>query len=235
MASKGHLPSTGDRPGRGSAAVLAGGHAYGGTLKRTEQKLSRPARPDKAAAALRTAADAIQSGSAAFARLAVVSAADPVDRATGRLVHLPDAPFLVGDLDPAEILAAYVDGPVIVDNDVNWAARAERDALAATPVSDFAYVFLGEGLGAARRNLPSSTSVRNCHVWDLAIDGDELMTVTSVGSLAWHLHTTGQTRCRVALDTALSSCSLSSRGGLAAVGGAAGVAVFRRMPVRRGL
>jgi hypothetical protein len=290
-----------------------------------------------------------------------VSAADPVDRATGRLVHLPDAPFLVGDLDPAEILAAYVDGPVIVDNDVNWAARAERDALAATPVSDFAYVFLGEGLGAARRNLPSSTSVRNCHhrypceaawpgrptepgspsegtgeialletgswkiqarfevedlvnalaidpagrvavatsgsilivrspdgellhrldghlssisavgwtaderlfsggydgqvirwdldgnqpaltvdpgpgaVWDLAIDGDELMTVTSVGSLAWHLHTTGQTRCRVALDTALSSCSLSSRGGLAAVGGAAGVAVFRRMPVRRGL
>ena len=30
--------------------------------------------------------------------LAVVSAADPVDRHTGRLVHLPDAPFLVGEL-----------------------------------------------------------------------------------------------------------------------------------------
>jgi hypothetical protein len=29
-------------------------------------------------------------------RLAVVSAADPVDRATGRLVHLPDSPFLLG-------------------------------------------------------------------------------------------------------------------------------------------
>ena len=61
-------------------------------------------------------------------RLAVVSAADPVDRATGRLVHLPDAPFLVGELAPVELLAALVDGPVIVDNDVNWAARAERDA-----------------------------------------------------------------------------------------------------------
>ena len=37
----------------------------------------------------------------------------------------PDAPFLVGDLDPASLLAAAVDGPVLVDNDVNWAARAE--------------------------------------------------------------------------------------------------------------
>ena len=38
-------------------------------------------------------------------RLAVVSAADPVDRHTGRLIHLPDAPFLLGELDPAEVLA----------------------------------------------------------------------------------------------------------------------------------
>ena len=38
-------------------------------------------------------------------RLAVVSAADPVDRATGRLVHLPDAPFLLGELSPADVLA----------------------------------------------------------------------------------------------------------------------------------
>ena len=42
-------------------------------------------------------------------------------------VQLPDAPFLVGELDPVDVLAPYVDGPVIVDNDVNWAARAERD------------------------------------------------------------------------------------------------------------
>src|SRR4051812_36463803 len=41
-------------------------------------------------------------------RLAVVSAADPVDRATGRLVELPDAPFLVGALDPAAVLAGAV-------------------------------------------------------------------------------------------------------------------------------
>jgi predicted NBD/HSP70 family sugar kinase len=76
-------------------------------------------------------------------RLAVVSAADPVDRASGRLVQLPDAPFLVGSLDPVAVLSEFVDGPVVVDNDVNWAARAEPAS------ADFAYLFLGEGLGCA--------------------------------------------------------------------------------------
>jgi predicted NBD/HSP70 family sugar kinase len=58
-------------------------------------------------------------------------------------VQLPDAPFLVGSLDPVAVLSEYVDGPVVVDNDVNWAARAEPAS------SDFAYLFLGEGLGCA--------------------------------------------------------------------------------------
>ena len=76
----------------------------------------------------------------------MVSAADPVDRDTGRLVHLPDAPFLIGALDPVAVLAPHVAGPVTVDNDVNWAARAERELRAP---DDFAYLFLGEGLGCA--------------------------------------------------------------------------------------
>jgi len=76
-------------------------------------------------------------------RLAVISAADPVDRESGRLVQLPDAPFLVGSLDPVAVLAPSVDGPIVVDNDVNWAARAEPAS------ADFAYLFLGEGLGCA--------------------------------------------------------------------------------------
>jgi predicted NBD/HSP70 family sugar kinase len=75
-------------------------------------------------------------------RVAVVSAADPVDRKTGRLVELPDAPFLVAELDPPAVLADLVDGPVTVDNDVNWMARAEHG-------SDFVYVYLGEGVGCA--------------------------------------------------------------------------------------
>jgi len=46
------------------------------------------------------------------------------------------------------VLAEFVDGPVLVDNDVNWAARAER-AAAPEPMDDFVYLHLGEGLGCA--------------------------------------------------------------------------------------
>ena len=82
-------------------------------------------------------------------RLAVVSAADPVDRESGRLVELPDAPFLLGALDAPAVLAELVDGPVTVDNDVNWAARAEHSHGRAAGVRDVVYLFLGEGLGCA--------------------------------------------------------------------------------------
>lgn len=113
--------------------------AYGDTIARARRALDRPARPEDIAAAVRAAVEEIGHAP----RLAVVSAADPVDRASGRLIQLPDAPFLLGELDPAEVLRPYVDGPVVVDNDVNWAARAEQAG------DDFAYLFLGEGLGCA--------------------------------------------------------------------------------------
>jgi predicted NBD/HSP70 family sugar kinase len=118
--------------------------AYGDTIDRLECSLSRPAAPLDVAAALGDLCGQLTSASGA-ARVAVVSAADPVDRATGRLVHLPDAPFLVGELDPVAVLAPHVTGPVTVDNDVNWAARAEREYAG----DDFAYLYLGEGLGCA--------------------------------------------------------------------------------------
>lgn len=116
--------------------------AHGDTVSRTELKIDEPVRPERVAAALRTA---VQSGAT---RLAVVSAADPVDRVSGRMVQLPDAPFLLGELDTVAVLAPYVSGPVIVDNDVNWAAQAERDVHSG-PLDDFAYVFLGAGMGCA--------------------------------------------------------------------------------------
>jgi predicted NBD/HSP70 family sugar kinase len=117
--------------------------AYGDTVARDTRPIGRPAHPDRVAAAL---ADAVSTVAAGPARVAVVGAADPVDRATGRLVQLPDAPFLVGELDAVAVVAPFVDGPVIVDNDVNWAALAERDP---ERLSDFAYLYLGEGLGCA--------------------------------------------------------------------------------------
>ena len=109
-------------------------------------------------------------------RLAVVSAADPVDRETGRLVELPDAPFLLGALDAPAVLADLVDGPVTVDNDVNWAARAEH-ATAARP-GDFVYLYLGEGLGCA---VVSDGEVRRGHA-GLAGEIAHVMTVGPGGA-----------------------------------------------------
>jgi predicted NBD/HSP70 family sugar kinase len=123
--------------------------AYGDTVWRAEQKVSRPARAQQVARALQDAAVQARRGAGVIPRLAVVSAAGPVDRATGRLTQLPDEPFLLGHLDPVEVLSPHVGGPVIVDNDVNWAAQAEREHARAVALNDFAYVFLGEGLGAA--------------------------------------------------------------------------------------
>ena len=123
--------------------------ALGDTVARAEQDIGRPARPDQVAAALRAVVIRAQKGSGVTPRLAVVSAADPVDRGTGRLIQLPDAPFLLGELDPVEVLAPYVGGPVTVDNDVNWAARAERDGAPPGALRDFAYVYLDDGVGCA--------------------------------------------------------------------------------------
>ena len=109
--------------------------------------LDRGAGRHEAARALDEAARNVMTGPGAF-RLAAVSAADPVDRSSGRLVQLPDAPLLVGDLDPVSVLSPTVAGPVLVDNDVNWAARAERNAGEGS-VDNFVYLHLGEGLGCA--------------------------------------------------------------------------------------
>ena len=120
-----------------------------------ERPLPRPTDPAHVADALRSGAR-----DAGRAHLAVVSAADPVDRGTGRLVHLPDAPFLVGELSPADVLAPLVDGPVETDNDVNWAARAEQAHAGPGALADFAFLHLGEGLGCA---LVSDGEVRRGH------------------------------------------------------------------------
>src|SRR5689334_13833852 len=111
--------------------------AYGDTVARASRDVRRPATPEQVADAFSAAATSA-AGRYGSPRVAVVSAADPVDRATGRLVQLPDAPFLVGELNPVEILAPYIAGPVTVDNDVNWAARAERSLGAG--LDDFAYL-----------------------------------------------------------------------------------------------
>jgi predicted NBD/HSP70 family sugar kinase len=80
---------------------------------------------------------------------ATLSVAGPVDRATGRLVRLPDSPFLVDELDPVPLLESLLGLAPVVDNDVDWAALAERSGGSAGGLDDFAYLFLGPGLGGA--------------------------------------------------------------------------------------
>ncbi|MCH8627530.1 ROK family protein [Arsenicicoccus piscis] len=77
----------------------------------------------------------------------VLSVADPVDSAHGRLVLLEGSPFV---LDEGSLRDVIGDAGVL-DNDVHWAALAERAARAdaGDPVDNFLYVYLGAGLGAA--------------------------------------------------------------------------------------
>jgi predicted NBD/HSP70 family sugar kinase len=173
--------------------------AHGETLARARAKVSRPARPVQVAAALRAAVDQARRDTGLAPRLAVVSAADPVDRLTGRTVHLPDAPFLLGELDPAQILAPYVDGPVTVDNDVNWAAQAER-ARAAAP-DDFTYLFLGEGLGCA---VVSDGQVRRGH-GGLAGEVAYLVTVGPGGQAMAFIEVFGELGLRQPGSTAIDT------------------------------
>ena len=175
--------------------------AYGDTVSRADRAISRPARPDDVGTALRTAAAGARDGAGLAPRLAMVSAADPVDRHTGKLVQLPDAPFLLGELDPAEVLAPHVNGPVTVDNDVNWAAQAERDNAGAAALDDFAYLFLGEGLGCA---IISDGEVRSGHT-GLAGEIAHLVTAGPRGQAIRFIEVFGQLGLRQADSTAIDT------------------------------
>ena len=184
--------------------------ALGDTVSRAEQGIGRPARPDQVAAALRTVVIRAQKGSGVTPRLAVVSAADPVDRGTGRLIQLPDAPFLLGELDPVEVLAPYVGGPVTVDNDVNWAARAERDGAPPGALRDFAYVYLDDGVGCA---IVSDAEVRRGS-GGLAGEVAHLITAGPQGQAMRFIDVFGELGLRRAGSTAINAGRL-----LAAVSG----------------
>ncbi|MFI9384710.1 ROK family protein [Kutzneria sp. NPDC052558] len=76
-------------------------------------------------------------------RAVAVSVANPVDPATRAVIPLAGSPFPEGFVRLDDV----VDAPLVVDNDVNWAALAERRAGAATEATSFAYVHVGAGIG----------------------------------------------------------------------------------------
>ncbi|MER7248756.1 ROK family transcriptional regulator [Kribbella sp. NPDC000426] len=179
--------------------------AYGDVVARAEQKVERPARPQAAATAVSRALVGVRRQVTQPIRLAVVSAAGPVDRTTDRLIEVPDQAFLLGELDPAELLAADVAGPIAVDNDVNWAARAERDN--APELRDFAYVFLGEGLGCA---IVSDRQVRQGYA-GMAGEISHLITTGPDGSATRLIEVFAQLGLRQPDSTAIDVDRLLSR------------------------
>src|SRR4051812_4637034 len=73
----------------------------GTVTERVRQDVPQPATPASITALLRKAGRQVLAGRPpGSVRVAVVTAADPVDRASGDLVQLPDAPFLLGAMSP---------------------------------------------------------------------------------------------------------------------------------------
>jgi predicted NBD/HSP70 family sugar kinase len=117
-----------------------------------------------------------------------VSVAGPVDQATGRLVALPDAPFVLGELAPRELLDPWVEVTPRVDNDVNWAALAEHAEGAARDLEEFFFVYLGPGIGAAAvsrgtvRHGAAGLAGELAHVLTVGPDGRSARLITALGS-----------------------------------------------------
>ena len=155
--------------GRGRAGTYcrlradqAGPRCLGGTRRRrrghvrpeeraaghAEQPVASPVRGVDLAPIVRAVVGNVGAQNSGAIRSCVVSMAGPVDRQTGRLAASAYAPFLVGEFAPKDVLRdlALV---VEVDNDVNWAALAERVHGNATDLDDFVLCYLGEGVGGA--------------------------------------------------------------------------------------
>lgn len=121
----------------------------GRVLATNHRSLSTPVTPGSLGKALVAVCRALVAASPGPVRAATVSVADPVDRRTGRVVELPDSPFLVGELDPIGLLEPILRIRPTIGNDVSWALLAEREHGVASGVDDVMYLYLDEGMGAS--------------------------------------------------------------------------------------
>ena len=80
-------------------------------------------------------------------RAVATSVANAVRPDTGEVLSLPDTPFPEGLVRPGEVFTGLVTAPLTVENDINCAALAEHRSGAAVGVDNFAYLFVGAGLG----------------------------------------------------------------------------------------
>ena len=116
----------------------------------TREEIAPPRCSEDVARALQNAVLAA-SGQARDAhtslRAVAVSVAKPVDPRTLTVIELPDTPYPEGLVQPAEILTEQIHAPLLVDNDVNLAALGEQRCGVARQIPNFAYLYVGAGLG----------------------------------------------------------------------------------------
>ncbi len=91
----------------------------------------------------------VRAGTAAHGNLrsAALSVANPVDPVRHSIIAMPDSPFPEGQVRLDELLPDIGDASLLVDNDVNFAARAERTFGQAQGASSFVYLYVGAGMG----------------------------------------------------------------------------------------
>ncbi|VVJ19846.1 Transcriptional regulator [Amycolatopsis camponoti] len=112
-----------------------------GTVLATER---RPPADRPVTTAVRDAVAAAAEAGSGPVRAIAISVANPVDPVTHEVVALPGSPFPEGTLRADEI-----GRDVLLDNDVNFSALAERREGAAQEAKSFAYVYIGAGLGVS--------------------------------------------------------------------------------------
>lgn len=208
LAAGGLLEESGQQTGRrgpsgtfyrvrpGAAAALAVSIGPAGVLVDTYDLTGRPTGrvhravqvPTDAARLGPVLTDAVRAAVAAAGpvRSVAVSVAGPVDQGTGRLVALPDSPFVLGELAPRELLDPLLEVVPQVDNDVNWAALAEHHEGAARDLEEFFFVYLGPGIGAASvsggtvRHGASGLAGELAHVLTVGADGRSARLITAL-------------------------------------------------------
>lgn len=121
----------------------------GDLVERVERAAPSPVAAAELGPLLRSLVEEALTAGAGPLRASSMSVANPVDRRTGVLVHLPNSPFLVDEFRPAAVLADLLGPELDLDNDVNWAALAEDQEGNGADLADFCYCHLGFGLGGA--------------------------------------------------------------------------------------
>ncbi|MGI5472776.1 ROK family protein [Streptomyces sp. CA-132043] len=129
---------------------LTAADLFGTPFHETAAPPAGSGRPEDAAEQLRTMVrEALARGGDARGPLLAVglSLANPVDPETSAVVALPETPHPAGLFRPRSALAGVTDAPLLVENDVNLAALAERWHGAAREAASCAYVHIGAGMG----------------------------------------------------------------------------------------